>query len=48
MASATLIEIQEIARQYTIGTETIHALKSVSLNIKKGEFVALMDLESQH
>ncbi|KKX52271.1 MULTISPECIES: ABC transporter ATP-binding protein [Sphingobacterium] len=42
MASATLIEIQEIARQYTIGTETIHALKSVSLNIKKGEFVALM------
>lgn len=42
MASATLIEIQEIARQYTIGSETIHALKSVSLNIKKGEFVALM------
>lgn len=42
MASETLIEIQEIARQYTIGTETIHALKSVSLNIKKGEFVALM------
>ena len=42
MASATSIEIQEIARQYTIGTETIHALKSVALNIKKGEFVALM------
>ena len=42
MASSTLIEIQEIARQYTIGTETIHALKSVSLNINKGEFVALM------
>jgi len=42
MASSTLIEIQEIARQYTIGTETIHALTSVSLNIKKGEFVALM------
>ncbi|KGE15200.1 ABC transporter ATP-binding protein [Sphingobacterium deserti] len=37
-----LIQIDDIGREYIIGTEKIHALKSVSLNIKKGEFVALM------
>jgi putative ABC transport system ATP-binding protein len=37
-----LINIKEIGRKYVIGTETIHALKSVSLEIFKGEFVALM------
>lgn len=37
-----LIQIEDIGREYIIGTEKIHALKSVSLNIKKGEFVALM------
>jgi putative ABC transport system ATP-binding protein len=37
-----LITIKEIGRKYVIGTETIHALKSVSLTINKGEFVALM------
>ncbi|KIO75213.1 macrolide ABC transporter ATP-binding protein [Pedobacter lusitanus] len=37
-----LIDIKEIGRKYVIGTEVIHALKSVSLQINKGEFVALM------
>lgn len=37
-----LIRINDIGRKYVIGTETIEALKSVSLNIYKGEFVALM------
>ncbi|MGZ3836844.1 MAG: ABC transporter ATP-binding protein, partial [Mucilaginibacter sp.] len=37
-----LITIKDIGRKYVIGTETIHALKSVSLTINKGEFVALM------
>lgn len=37
-----LITIKDIGRKYVIGTEVIHALKSVSLTIKKGEFVALM------
>ena len=37
-----LIRIEEIGRKYVIGSEVIHALKSVSLEIKKGEFVALM------
>ena len=37
-----LIIIKDIGRKYVIGAEVIHALKSVSLTIKKGEFVALM------
>ncbi|WP_029285299.1 ABC transporter ATP-binding protein [Pedobacter sp. R20-19] len=37
-----LIIIKEIGRKYVIGSEVIHALKSVSLDINKGEFVALM------
>lgn len=37
-----LITIKDIGRKYVIGSEVIHALKSVTLNINKGEFVALM------
>ena len=40
--SQPLITIKEIGRKYVIGSEVIHALKSVSLDINKGEFVALM------
>ncbi|WP_313262596.1 ATP-binding cassette domain-containing protein, partial [Sphingobacterium multivorum] len=42
MSGKILIEIKDIAREYQIGAETIHALSSVTLNIHKGEFVALM------
>ncbi|HLS95382.1 putative ABC transport system ATP-binding protein [Sphingobacterium allocomposti] len=42
MESNYLIQIEDIGRKYIIGAEEIHALKSVSLNIRKGEFVALM------
>lgn len=38
----SLINIKDLGRKYVIGAETIHALKSVTLNINKGEFVALM------
>ncbi|PAW93737.1 macrolide ABC transporter ATP-binding protein [Mucilaginibacter sp. MD40] len=37
-----LITIKDIGRKYVIGSEVIHAIKSVSLTIEKGEFVALM------
>lgn len=39
---APLITLKDIGRKYVIGTEIIHAIKSVSLSINKGEFVALM------
>lgn len=42
MENKELINITDIGRKYTIGTEEIHALRSVNLIIHKGEFVALM------
>ena len=44
MAAATpyVIETQDIAKEYVMGTEHIHALRSVSINIHKGEYVAFM------
>lgn len=42
MSLNPLIQIKDIGRKYVIGAETIHALKSVTLEINKGEFVALM------
>lgn len=42
MEKKALIELTDIGRNYVIGAETIHAIKSVSLTIRKGEFVALM------
>ncbi len=37
-----LLHLKNISRVYRIGTETIHALRDISLNIEKGEYVALM------
>lgn len=42
MSENHLINIEDIGREYIVGTERIRALKSVSLKIHKGEFVALM------
>ncbi|MEW6470328.1 MAG: ABC transporter ATP-binding protein [Bacteroidota bacterium] len=42
MENRKIIELKDIARQYVIGTETIHALRSVTLDIYKNEYVALM------
>jgi len=37
-----VIETREIAKKYVMGSETIHALKSISINIDRGEYVAFM------
>lgn len=37
-----IIELSNIAKKYKIGTEEIHALRSISLAIHKNEYVALM------
>ena len=37
-----VIEISDIKREFTVGTVLVKALKSVSLTINKGEYVALM------
>lgn len=37
-----LIHLQNISRRYQMGSETIHALRDVSLTIERGEYVAIM------
>ena len=37
-----IIETSEIAKVYKMGTQTVEALKSVSIEINKGEYVAFM------
>ena len=37
-----IIKTTEIAKKYIMGSETIHALKTVSITINKGEYVAFM------
>jgi len=38
----SLIRLQNISRRYQMGAETIHALRDVSLEIERGEYVAIM------
>jgi putative ABC transport system ATP-binding protein len=37
-----VIEVKNIAREYKVGTQLVRALKDVSLDINRGEYVALM------
>jgi len=38
----SLIRLEKISRRYQMGSETIHALREVSLEIFRGEYVAIM------
>ena len=38
----SLIRIHELTRRYVMGSETVHALRGVSLTIGKGEYLAIM------
>ena len=37
-----LIRLEKISRRYQMGTETVHALREVSVEIERGEYVAIM------
>ena len=40
--SDNVIEIRNIIRDFKLGQETVHVLKSIDLDIKRGEYVAIM------
>lgn len=40
--SKEIIKIENLKRQFTMGSETVHALKGVSFGIQEGEFVTIM------
>ena len=40
--TAPLLETHDLVKDYVIGGEVLHAVNSVSLTIKRGEFVAIM------
>ncbi len=37
-----LIQIHDLTRRYVMGTETVHALRGVTLTIERGEYIAIM------
>jgi putative ABC transport system ATP-binding protein len=39
---SVLIEARDLAKVYTMGDQTVHALRGVSLDIAEGDFVAIM------
>jgi len=42
MVNQSIIELKGLQKHYTIGSETVKALRGVDLKISKGEFVAIM------
>ncbi len=40
--SKKIIKIEALKREFTMGTETVHALRGISFDIKEGEFVTIM------
>ncbi len=37
-----IIKIEDLKREFVMGTETVHALRGISFTIKQGEFVTIM------
>lgn len=38
----SIIKIQDLRRTFTVGSETVHALKGISFSVNEGEFVSIM------
>src|SRR5205807_9861341 len=41
-ASGAVIEVQDVHKYYDLGETRVHALRGVSVEIRSGEFVAIM------
>jgi putative ABC transport system ATP-binding protein len=42
MGKTPIIQVEELTRKYQMGESIVHALRGVSFQVQKGEFVALM------
>jgi putative ABC transport system ATP-binding protein len=42
VSSGVVIKTQELAKVYEMGSEQVHALRGIDLEIRKGEYVAIM------
>jgi putative ABC transport system ATP-binding protein len=42
LMSPVVIDIENITKHYVMGEETVHALRGVSLQIRRGEYLAIM------
>lgn len=42
MSASSIISLDHIARHYNVGTEVIYALRNITLEIYKGDYIALM------
>ena len=42
VASGVVIKTQELAKVYEMGSEQVHALRGIDVEIRKGEYVAIM------
>ena len=42
VSSGVVIKTEELAKVYEMGSEQVHALRSVNVEIRKGEYVAIM------
>jgi putative ABC transport system ATP-binding protein len=40
--SKKIVEVQNVRREFIMGTETVHALRGVSFTVTEGEFVTIM------
>lgn len=38
----TIIKVDQLRREFRVGSETVHALRGISFNIEDGEFVSIM------
>jgi ABC-type lipoprotein export system ATPase subunit len=41
-ASGHVIQVEDVHKYYDLGETRVHALRGVSVNIERGEFVAIM------
>ena len=44
----SIISVEGVTKHYSLGTQTVEALKGVTFDIKQGEFIAIMAVSYTH